>query len=286
MNKTPRLGKSGIEYLDYVWNFYSGCYNRKNGVCHVEKCWAKGITERFPGHYPNGFDPTFYPEAFLSPLHLKKPSIIGCAFMGDLFGDWVDPGQKIHADLPSGKVSLTTSLKGWIFTTIRQCPQHRFLFLTKCPQNLIKWGEFPDNCWVGVTVTSNASLSGALERLRFIDAKVKYISFEPLLREITGYDGCDLAYLLEDSGIDQVIIGSQTKPYKPPRIESVEEIVRACDTANIPVFLKDNLKPLLDTLDITGTSFGGLTSLDTSINRQGCRKREWYRLRQETPTIH
>jgi hypothetical protein len=80
MNKTLRLSKSGIEYLTHCWNFYSGCYNWKNGVCPVEKCWAKGITERFPGHYPNGFEPTIYPEAFLSPLHLKKPSIIGCAF--------------------------------------------------------------------------------------------------------------------------------------------------------------------------------------------------------------
>ena len=45
--------------------------------------------------------------------------------------------------------------------------------------------------------------------------------------------------------INQVIIGSQTKPYKPPKIEWVREIVEACDKASVKVFLKDNLRPLL-----------------------------------------
>ena len=46
------------------------------------------------------------------------------------------------------------------------------------------------------------------------------------------------------AGISQVIIGSQTKPYKPPKIEWVEEIVQACDKAGVKVFLKNNLEPL------------------------------------------
>ena len=50
---------------------------------------------------------------------------------------------------------------------------------------------------------------------------------------------------LEEAGISWVILGSQTKPYKPPKIEWVQEIVRACDKAGIPVFLKDNLRDLL-----------------------------------------
>lgn len=241
MNRTPRLGKSGIEYLDYVWNFYSGCYNWRKGVCPVEKCWAKGITERFPGHYPKGFDPTIYPEAFLSPLHLKKPNIIGCAFMGDLFGDWVDPEQKIHADMPSGKASVTMSLKGWIFTTARQCPQHSFLFLTKCPQNLPRWSPFPDNCWMGVTATDDDMFMKALDYLQVIEAKVKYVSIEPYLSPI---DRISLSVGLKY--LDWLILGAQTKPAKFPEISWVEEIVRACDKAGLPVFLKDNLLELVN----------------------------------------
>lgn len=239
MNRTPRLSESGIEYLDYVWNFYSGCLNWRNGICPVENCWAKSITERFKHHYPNSFDPTYYPEAFLSPLYLKKPSIIGVAFMGDLFGDWVDPDKKRHSIMPSGKASISMSLKGWVFTTIRQCPQHTFLFLTKCPQNLPKWGTFPDNCWAGVTVTNWVMLPEALYHLSKIKASVRYISFEPLL-EFIPVDGLNLV----KHNINWVIIGAQTKPYSPPQVEWVREVVEACDEARIPVFLKDNLMPL------------------------------------------
>ena len=49
---------------------------------------------------------------------------------------------------------------------------------------------------------------------------------------------------LEEAGINWVIIGSATHPYRPPKIEWVEEIVRAADKAGVPVFLKNNLKPL------------------------------------------
>ena len=49
---------------------------------------------------------------------------------------------------------------------------------------------------------------------------------------------------LKDAGINWVIIGAQTKPYKPPKIEWVEEITRACDGVGIPMFHKDNLKPI------------------------------------------
>ncbi len=50
---------------------------------------------------------------------------------------------------------------------------------------------------------------------------------------------------LEEAGISWVIIGSQTKPYRPSTIEAVQEIVEAADKAGIKVFLKDNLRDLL-----------------------------------------
>lgn len=54
-----------------------------------------------------------------------------------------------------------------------------------------------------------------------------------------------MANKLEEAGISWVVIGSQTKPYRPPTIEAVQKIVQACDKAGIPVFLKNNLRPLL-----------------------------------------
>ena len=235
MNKTPRLSKSAIEYLDYVWNFASGC---TKGCSY---CYAKKIATRFPGHYPNGFEPVLYPEAFCSPMRLKKPSIIGVGYMGDLFDDAIDPAAKVEALLPSEQFSVSMSLKGWIETTIKECPQHRFLFLTKQPQNLAKWSPFPENCWVGVSVTGPAMYNSAMEALSQVTATVKYVSFEPLLERLPGMR----AEGLERAGVNWVIIGAQTKPTILPEAEWVEDIISAADNANIPVFLKDSLKPLI-----------------------------------------
>jgi len=75
-------------------------------------------------------------------------------------------------------------LRKAIYNTIKCCPQHTFLFLTKCPQNLLVWSPFPPNCFVGVSVTRNNQLENALKYLKQIEATVKFISFEPLLERI------------------------------------------------------------------------------------------------------
>ena len=230
MNRTARLSKSDIEYLDYVWNFESGCTKG------CTACYAKKIATRFPGHYPNGFEPTLYPEAFTSPLRLKRPSTIGVCFMGDLFDDAIDPG---------GWQANAWTLRARIFNTIRLSPQHRFLFLTKQPQNLAKWSPFPDNCWVGVSVTDSSRFAMSLAHLQDVKAKVKYISFEPLLGPIRAQP-FSLSWWLKFSGINWLIIGAQTKPTVRPDIGWVKEIVAAADAAGIPVFLKNSLRPLRD----------------------------------------
>jgi len=115
--------------------------------------------------------------------------------------------------------------------------------LTKQPQNLIKFSPFPDNAWVGVSATTDDMLSSAILYLHNIEAKVKYISFEPLLEQMK-----DLSFTLKYSHIaDWVIIGQQTpiRAATTPKIEWVREIVEACDKAGIPVFLKNSLKPVL-----------------------------------------
>ncbi len=246
MNKLIRLSPTGIEYGDYAWNFASGCGNHVNGKCKSGgfACWAYSITQRFDDHYPNGFEPTIYPEALLSPLYLKKPSRILCAFMGDLFWNCpeFDPDRKIETLLPSQVGSLNMSLKGWIFTTIKQCPQHTFLFLTKQPRNLLKFSPFPDNCFVGVTITQ--CLDG-IGYMADVEAQHKFISFEPLL--YYSVDALTASELFRVNGISWIILGSQTRPTVSPKIEWVQEILVAAHNAgDLPVFLKDNLRPLIE----------------------------------------
>lgn len=231
----PRLSRSGIEYLTHTWTPYSGCHNWENGVCSIGKnCWARRITKRFKNHYPNGFEPTFYPEAMLSPRSLKKPARIGVCFMGDLFGDWINPDQEFDLCVIPPEIHRG-SLKQWIQTSLNLCPQHTFLFLTKCPWNLIKWSPFPDNGWVGVTATNIQQYRAALVGLAVIEARVKYISFEPLLE----YIPIEPPYTLD--GINWVILGGQTKPEVQPPAGAVNDILNAADIAGIPIFMKKNL---------------------------------------------
>ncbi len=251
-----RLPKTGIEYGDYGWNFASGCGNNVEGKCRGGgfNCWAYLITQRFAGRYPNGFKPTIYPEALLSPLYLKKPSRILCAFMGDLFWECpeFDPNRVINRrDLfPDGTIRAEAvgigippfdKLADVVKAVIRACPQHTFLCLTKQAQNLPTWSPFPDNCYVGITVTKPEFLIPALDAFDSIQCSTRYLSIEPML---AAFDVPDLSLLLAGS-VDWVILGSQTKPTVYPKIEWVREIVEACDKAGTKVFLKENLKPLI-----------------------------------------
>ncbi len=128
-----------------------------------------------------------------------------------------------------------------IFAMVGQFPQHTHIFLTKRPENLIKWSPLPDNCWVGLSVdgTENAPLLRVYNGLAKTQAKVKFISFEPLLAD-PKLDSRDLEW----AGIGLVIIGQQTpiKKATKPKIEWIAEIVEACDKAGIAVFLKNNLR--------------------------------------------
>ena len=218
MNKTPRLSKSGIEYLDCQWGIFPGCHNWRNGICQVENCWAKSFAQRFKNIYPNSFEPTFYPEAIDPPKYLKKPSIIGAGWVGDVIG-------------------YGLAFREQIFETIRRCPQHRFLFLTKNPNQLKEWEIFPENCLIGVTITDRESANIAQRyMLKIADFNKTFVSIEPFL----GHIPWELTL-----GYSWLVIGAQTNPAVYPKIEYVREIAEAADRVGIPIFLKDNLKPLL-----------------------------------------
>lgn len=246
MNKLIRLSPTGIEYGDYAWNFASGCGNNVDGRCKGGgfKCWAYPITQRFAERYPNGFNPTIYPEALLSPLYLKKPSRILCAFMGDLFCDCpeFDPDRIIEVKMPSGFIDHDT-LKGWIFNAINYCPQHTFLFLTKQPQNLAQFSPFPDNCWIGSTVCTQAMFDRTMDYMVMVEGVKRYLSIEPLLTEIKATQGMGKSLSQQLEFLDWVIIGGQSGKDKfYPQEEWIQEIESACDNARIPIFEKGNLR--------------------------------------------
>jgi protein gp37 len=198
-------------------------------------------------HREDFHTPHLIPERLLAPLSVKKPSRILVNFMGDLFGDWVDPNMKVlqyFEPVKAGGRTITEfdgTLKSGIFDVIRLCPQHTFIFLTKDPKNIEQWGRFPDNAWVGASACDSDSWDNAFCNLKEVDAKHKWLSFEPLY-ELLPMEETDL------DGISWVVIGQQTpvKPETTPKIEWIKEIVEAADKARIPVFLKNNMESLIE----------------------------------------
>jgi protein gp37 len=262
------MNKTSIEWVKnpdgtqgYTWNPITGCLNgcpycyaRKLANGRLKQRYLSmpktiydnvGITVQNYGKLPKNytFDPDpFAPRFWGQRLEDKdiwqridgqaKPKGIFVCDMGELFGDWLPEQWQLE-----------------VFEVIRKCRRHRFYLLTKQPQNLIKFSPFPDNCWVGVTATDFKAFAYATLYLGQIEAKIKYISFEPLLERI-GTDrkgGYGSEFLADDIKhfLNWLIIGAQTKPYKPPNSLWVHEIIVAAREAGIPYFLKDNLKPIL-----------------------------------------
>jgi len=173
------------------------------------------------------FYPRFWPDRLVELDRFltksREPVGVFLNIMGEWAGDWVP--------------------RAWqdaMFELIRRHPRHRIYLLTNCPQNLPRFSPFPDHCYVGVTATDPRAFCEATRALADIEAKVRFVSVEPYLAGPITFP------LWVGKFLDWLIIGAQTKPYKPPKIEWVEEIVRAADKAGIPVFLKDNLLELVN----------------------------------------
>lgn len=232
-----------------TWNPITGCLNHVNGLCKGGgfPCYAYRLAngrlkqrylanEHIAGINPhesvpyipagmrelelrNPFYPRFWPERMwlheLVGSKRKAKGIFVCD-MSDLFG-----------------IGVPEEWTRRVLDVIKEHPQHRFYLLTKQPQNLAKFSPFPPNCFVGVTVTGVEYMADAVANLAVIEARVKFMSFEPLLGSVMPKGLIDF--------LDWVIIGAQSKPTVYPKIEWVEEIVEAADKAGIPVFIKDNL---------------------------------------------
>lgn len=204
------MNNTKIEWTDMSWNPVTGCKH----TCKY--CYARQIAHRFKGQkaFPRGFEPMFHPERLNQPIKRKKPTKIFCCSMSDLFGDWVP------------KEWITKTLD-----TIRQSPQHTFQILTKNPKRLKEF-SFPQNIWLGTTTETNNIAKNRIPYLLECNAKIKFISAEPI-QGIIQTDTC--------KGLDWLIVGWVTGPQKQvPNLFWVDSVIKAGMELNIPVFEKPN----------------------------------------------
>ena len=203
--------KTKIEWCDFS-------INPVRGLCPVDckdtegksYCYARRIYQRF------GWNPEIWYEASVWLNMPRKPSRIFVGSTMELFGPWVK--------------------EEWIREILYQCGrhlQHTFIFLTKRPWELPKYNPWPSNCWVGMSAPTQKEI-GDLYLMADVQAKVRFVSFEPLL----DYSAPDLRW------IDWVIIGGMTgrKNLYPPDWQ-IREIESHAAMFNIPVFEKPNLRP-------------------------------------------
>lgn len=224
------MSKTDIEWCD-------DSINPVKGLCPVAcpYCYARRLYKRFhllKDGTPNpAWDYTIrYAQNWMDDLpSVLHPSKIFVGSTMELFGNWVKPI--------------------WIQDIIQVAsanPWHTFIFLTKRPENLPK--AWPDNCWVGVSAVHRLAFWNGCHYLSQIKAPVKFFSFEPIQESMQGAAAENaIEYHLNNAGVNWVICGQQTPLNKKtePKIEWIKEIVQAADKIKAPVFLKDNLKPLL-----------------------------------------
>lgn len=202
------MNKTTIEWTNYSWNPIFGC----DHGCYY--CYAKKITQRFPNNFPNGFKPTFHPERLCEIHLLKKPAKIFVCSCADLFAQWTP-----------------NFWRDSVLSEIFACKvKHTFQLLTKNPERIPPI-EFPENVWVGTTVTGEGDIDN-IEAMRKVRGN-RFVSFEPLLR-----------YLEPDlEGIDWVIIGKLTGARRIKMDWSwVGIILDEAQRNEIPVFMKNNLR--------------------------------------------
>ena len=208
------MNRTKIEWTDYSWNPITGC---KHGCWY---CYAKKLAQRFKKVFPYGFEPHFYPERLKQPWELEKPSKIFVCSIADLFAPWTPEYWRDK-----------------VLESIFQCPiKHTFQLLTKNPERIDDDLEFPDNVWVGTTVTGEYKDEVNISLIKMVNAKVRFVSFEPLLKLIDFHT----VNCLE--GIQWVIVGKLTGS-KRVKLEWdwVAAVYRETKRHSIPLFIKNNL---------------------------------------------
>jgi len=209
-------GKSKIEWTDATWNPTMGCTKVSPGCKH---CYAERIAKRLkamgvPG-YERGFELSIHSNLLDRPLRWRKPRMVFVNSMSDLF----------HEDVPEWFIQS-------VFAIMHKASWHTFQILTKRSGRLAELAQkldWAENIWMGVSV-ENEDYLFRVDDLRKTEAKIKFLSLEPLLGPLPRLD-------LE--GIDWVIVGGESGPNaRPMDIGWVREIRDKCLEAGIPFFFK------------------------------------------------
>ena len=203
---------SKIEWTNETWNPVTGCTKYSEGC---QNCYAEKMTRRLSAmgqeKYKNGFNTVVFHSEELNRDFGGKSKMIFVNSMSDTF----------HDDISKFQISKI----------LEYCScnrQHIFQILTKRAARVEEF-SYPPNVWLGVTVEKE-NYKNRIEFLRRTDAKVKFLSCEPLLGDLGK---------LDLTGIDWVIVGGESGTgARPMHPDWVRNIQKQCQEQNVPFFFK------------------------------------------------
>ncbi|MFT4024563.1 MAG: phage Gp37/Gp68 family protein [Flavihumibacter sp.] len=210
------MAQSSIEWTEMTWNPTTGCDKISAGCKY---CYAEVMSRRLQAmgieKYKDNFELRTHDEALDIPYTWKGSRVVFVNSMSDLF----------HREVPLPFIQK-------VFRVMNENPQHVFQVLTKRADRLfelhgeLKWTH---NIWMGVSV-ENEKVRGRIDYLRQTNARVKFLSLEPLIGPLPG---------LDLANIDWVIVGGESghKP-RPMRPEWVLDIQEQCETNGVAFFFK------------------------------------------------
>jgi len=222
-------GLSDIEWTDATWNPVAGCTMISPGCTN---CYAMRMASRLQsmGHHAydgvtrkSGGRPVWtgrvnVNESALSvPLRWRTPRKVFVNSMSDLF-------QEEMAD------EFVTR----VWNVMAEAHWHVFQVLTKRPDNMLRIvteNNLPalPNVWLGTSVESG-KYKQRISLLRRVPARIRFISFEPLIGAI---GRADL------SGIHWAIVGGESGPRaRPMKPEWIAEIKAQCRAQKVAFFFK------------------------------------------------
>lgn len=203
---------SKIEWTNETWNIITGCNKKSEGCLN---CYAETMHKRLRAmgqeKYKFPFDGVVFHYEELGRDLGKKPKMFFVNSMSDTFNEKISDEQIDKILAACGKY-----------------PQHVFQVLTKRAERVPGF-IYPKNVWLGVTVEL-AKYKSRIDYLRKTDAKIKFLSCEPLLGDLGE---------LDLTGIDWVICGGESGPNaRPMHPDWVRNIQKQCKEQGVAFFFK------------------------------------------------
>ena len=221
----------------------AGCYAEKLATSRLGVEWGKGKPRR-----RTAIDNWKKPRRWNRQAEAKGIRIrIFCASLADVF----------DAEVPA-------EWRADLWGLIRETPNLDWIIVTKRPENIRSmlpegWSDGWPNVWLVVTVEDQDAADRRIRILLETPAVVRGVSMEPLLgpvdlRNING--GClfhirwiDCLHSVPLGGgmgggvprprLDWVIVGGESgTDARSCNVEWIWDLVRQCDSANVPVFVK------------------------------------------------